>query len=74
MYKSKLKGTIKDNSNPVSTSGCTACGYGCGGGCMYTCEDDCSGGCSVTCGNDACSGSCVGANVNNPMKEQKVNS
>jgi hypothetical protein len=54
MYKSKLSTSLKNNSNPVSTSGCTACGYGCGGTCMYICADDCTqtcgGICSLSCG------------------------
>jgi hypothetical protein len=57
MYKSKLSTSLKNNSNPVSTSGCTACGYGCGGTCMYICSDNCDSGCSLYCG-ETCRGIC----------------
>ena len=57
MYKSKLSTSLKNNSNPVSASGCTACGYGCSGGCMDYCADHCDSGCSLYCG-ETCRGIC----------------
>lgn len=61
MYKSKLRTSIGQNSNPISMAICQNCGSGCAYGCLtsclYICADNCDNDCTRECGiscNERC--------------------